>query len=118
MQDLWLSLDAVIAVLSVVVGFYLHKRFSERKIGDAQRRAELIIKDAEREIANRHKSADLEAKEAALKGRVELEEDARRRGRDAPQVQDRIVSEEEGLARKLDHLDRRPNRPTPKGPDT
>jgi len=89
MQDLWLSLDAVIAVLSVVVGFYLHKRFSERKVGDAQRRAELIIKDAEREIANRHKSAELEVKEAALKRRAELEEEARRRERDAQQIQHR-----------------------------
>ena len=109
MQDLWLSLDAVIAVLSVVVGFYLHKRFSERKVGDAQRRAELIIKDAEREIANRHKSAELEVKEAALKRRAELEEEARRRERDAQQIQHRIVSKEEDLARKLDQLDRRLN---------
>jgi ribonuclease Y len=107
MQDLWLVLDAIIAVLALVIGFLLHKWISEKKVGEAQGRAESIISDAERNAETRRKSADLEAKEIALKARTELEEEARRREREFQQGQQRIVAKEEEVGRKLDQLERR-----------
>jgi hypothetical protein len=65
MQGIWLIADSIIAVLALVLGFILHKWISERKIGDAANQAERIIRDAERDAANRLKTADLEGKEAA-----------------------------------------------------
>ncbi len=107
MQDIWLSLDAVIVVLALVIGVLLHKWISDRKIGEAAARADSIIKDAERDAANRRKTAELEAKEAALKARTSLEEETRRREREFQQMEQRIFGKEEELARKLDQLDRR-----------
>ncbi|MGH7276197.1 MAG: ribonuclease Y, partial [Candidatus Rokuibacteriota bacterium] len=109
MQDIWLGLDAVIAVLALVIGVLLHKWISDRKIGEAAARADAIIKDAERDATNRRKTADLEAKEAALKARTSLEEETRRRGREFQQIEQRIFGKEEELARKLDQLERRLN---------
>src|SRR5215813_8908752 len=79
MQGIWLIADSIIAVLALVIGFVLHKWISERKLGDASSRAERIIQDAERDAANRVKSADLEVKEAALKARSAAETEARQR---------------------------------------
>ena len=79
MQGIWLVLDSIIAVLALVLGFILHKWIGDRKVGDASSRAERLIQDAERDAANRLKTADLEAKEAALKARTAFEADTRQR---------------------------------------
>ncbi|MBI1964022.1 MAG: DUF3552 domain-containing protein, partial [Candidatus Rokubacteria bacterium] len=109
MQGIWLILDSFIAVLALVVGFFLHKIFSDRKIGEATTRAERIVQDAEREAANRTKQADLAAQEASLKARTVFEEDARRRQREIEQIEQRVLAREEELARKLEQMERRLN---------
>src|SRR5712691_710373 len=107
MQEVWLSLDAVFAIVGLVVGFVLHKWFGERKIGEARTRAETLIREGERDADNRRKTADLDAKEAALKARTALEEETRRRQREIERIEQRVLAKEEELARKLDQLERR-----------
>jgi ribonuclease Y len=109
MQGIWLIADSIIAVLALVLGFILHKWISERKVGDAATHAERIIRDAERDAANRLKTADLEAKEASLKARASLEEESRQRENKIQQIEQRVLSKEEELARKLEQLERRLN---------
>src|SRR5207249_1909091 len=107
MQGIWLILDSLIAVLALVLGFILHKWISDRKVGDASNRAERIIQDAERDAANRRKTADLESQETALKARTAFEAESRTREISIQQMEQRVLSKEEELARKLDQLDRR-----------
>src|SRR5256712_7717223 len=107
MQGIWLILDSLIAVLALVLGFILHKWISDRKVGDASSRAERIVQDAERDGANRLKSADLEAQEAGLKARTTVEAETRQRENRIQQIEQRVLSKEEELARKLDQLERR-----------
>src|SRR5256712_6779398 len=107
MQGIWLILDSIVAVLSLVLGFILHKWISDRKVREASSRAERIVQDAERDAANRLKSADLEAKEAGLKARTAVDADTRQRENRIHQVEQRVLSKEEELARKLDQLERR-----------
>ena len=109
MQGIWLILDSLIVVLALVVGFFLHKIFSDRKIGEATTRAERIVQDAEREAATRRKQADLEAQEASLTARTAFEDDARRRQREIQQIEQRVLAKEEELARKLEQMERRLN---------
>jgi ribonucrease Y len=109
MQGIWLIADSIIAVLALVLGFILHKWISERKIGEASTHAERIIRDAERDAANRLKTADLEAKEASLKARATFEEETRQREGKIQQIEQRVLSKEEELARKLEQLERRLN---------
>src|SRR5712692_6488862 len=107
MQEVWLSLDAIFAIVGLVVGFLLYRWFSERKIGEARARAETLIREAEHDADNRRKTADLDAKEAALKARTAFEEETRRRQREIEQIEQRVLAKEEELARKLDQLERR-----------
>ncbi len=107
MQEVWLSLDAIFGIIGLVVGFVLHKWFTERKIGDAQSRAEALVQDAARDAETRRKTAELEAKETALKARTIFEDETRRREREIQQIEQRVLSKEEDLARKLDQLERR-----------
>jgi ribonuclease Y len=107
MQGIWLILDSLIAVLALVLGFLLHRWISERKMGEASVRAERIVQDAEREATNRLRGVELAAKEAELKARTTVEAEARERERAFQQVEQRVLSKEEGLARKLDQVERR-----------
>ena len=109
MQGIWLIADSIIAVLALVLGFILHKWISERKIGDASSQAQRLIHEAEREAANRVKTAELEVKEAALKARSTFEDETRQREGKIQQIEQRVLSKEEELARKLDQLERRLN---------
>src|SRR3989442_1086258 len=107
MQGIWLILDSVIGVLALVLGFILHKGISDSKVGEASNRAERIIQDAERDAANRRKTADLESQETALKARTAFEAESRKREISIQQMEQRVLAKEEDLARKLDQLDRR-----------
>src|SRR5213595_181327 len=107
MQEVWYSLDAIFALIGLVLGVALYKWFSERRVGEAHTRADAIIRDAERDAETRRKTADLEVMETALKARTALEDEARRRQRENQQIEQRIIAKEEELAKKLDQLERR-----------
>ncbi len=102
-----LVFDSLVAILALVVGFLLHKWFSDRRIGEAGAVARRIVEQAERDAQTAKRSAELEAKEAALKLRTEVETDARRRDREVQQIEQRVLAKEEELARKLDQMERR-----------
>ena len=99
--------DSVLVIIAFVLGFFLFKWISEKKIGDASERARQIVAAGERDAEAQRKAADLEAKEAALKARGEFEDEVRRRERGVQQIEQRILSKEEQIARKLDEIERR-----------
>src|SRR6266540_3089830 len=99
--------DSILVIIAFVLGVFLYKWISEKKIGDASERARQVLVGAERDAEALRKVADLEAKELALKARGEFETEVRRRERDMQQIEQRILTKEEQLARKLDDLDRR-----------
>jgi ribonucrease Y len=107
MMDSLAWFDSLVGLLSLLIGVLLHKWFTDRRLGDAAITAKKIVAEGEREAEGMRKAAELEAREAALKTRSVLEEEARRSERELKQVEQRIFSKEEELARKLDQLDRR-----------
>src|SRR5205809_3461713 len=107
MHEVWLSLDAIFALVGLVIGIGLHKWFTERKVGEAQSRAEALVREAARDVENLRKTAELEVKESALQARTVFEDETRRREREIQQIEQRVVAKEEDLARKLDQLERR-----------
>src|SRR2546423_15321794 len=96
--------DSILVIIAFVLGVFLYKWISEKKIGDVSDRARQILTAAERDAETLHRAADLEAKELALKARGDFENEVRRRERDMQQIEQRILTKEEQLARKLDDL--------------
>src|SRR5882672_10716452 len=107
MMDSLAWFDSLVGLLSLLIGVLLHKWFTDRRLGDAGVAANKIVAEGQREADALRKASELEAREAALKVRVALDEDARRSDRELKQVEQRIIAKEEELARKLDQLDRR-----------
>src|SRR5262249_26652607 len=106
-QALSWVLDSVLVIIAFIIGVFLYKWISEKKIGDASERARQVLAAADRDAEAMRKAADLEAKELALKARGEFETEVRRREREMQQIEQRILTKEEQLARKLDEIDRR-----------
>src|SRR5437879_9442815 len=90
MDPIWL-LPPVGLGVGLAAGVALHKVLTDRRIGTAEVRAGRIVEDAQREADTRRKTAELEARETALKTRAELDEETRRRQREIQQVEQRIV---------------------------
>jgi ribonucrease Y len=99
--------DSLVAVLALLIGVLLHKWFNDRRLGEAGVVAKRIIDQAERDAATAKRTAELEAKESALKARSEIEAETRRRDREVQQIEQRVLAKEEELARKLDQMERR-----------
>jgi ribonuclease Y len=106
-QGFWLVIDSVIAVLALLIGFFLNKWLTDKRLGEAGERAERIVGEAQRDAENRKKSSELEVREATFKARADVETETRRREREIQQVEQRVVGKEEQLARKLDDIERR-----------
>src|SRR2546428_844649 len=106
MDPIWLFLPAGVA-FGLAAGVILHKILTDKKIGSAEVRVRRIVEEGQREADARRKSAELEAREIALKTRSELDEETRRRQREIQQVEQRISQKDEQLTRKLDQIERR-----------
>jgi ribonucrease Y len=104
-----LLFDSLVAIIALVVGFFLHKFVTDRRLGDGQQTAQRIVETAEQVAEARLKAADLQAKEHELKARVELEQEVRRREGEIQAVERRMLTKEEQVGRKLEELDRRLN---------
>jgi ribonuclease Y len=106
-QGFWLVIDSVIGVLALLIGFFLHKWFTDKRLGEAGSRAQRIVDDARQDAESRKKAADLEVREVTLKARAEIENETRRRERDIQKVEQRTFAKEEQLTRKLEDIERR-----------
>ena len=64
---------AVALVIGYAIGYFLRKMFTEYQIKEAEERGKKIIHEAEKEVENRLKSAEIEAREKSLVMQAELE---------------------------------------------
>src|SRR5262249_61258978 len=76
MMDSLAWFDSLVGLLSLLIGVLLHKWFTDRRLGDAAVAAKKIVAEGEREAGGIRKAAELEAREASLKARGALEEEA------------------------------------------
>ena len=106
-QALSWVLDAILVIIAFVLGVFLYKWISDKKVGDASDRARQILAAAERDAESHRRAADVTAKELALKAREDFETDVRRREREIQQIEQRTQTKDEQLGRKLDEIDRR-----------
>lgn len=89
------------------LGYLLRKVSQERKIGDAKKLAENVIKEAEREAETKRREAALEAKDYLYKTRQEHEKEIRDRRQELSNLEKRLLSREENLDRRVDLLEKK-----------
>ncbi|HVS58645.1 MAG TPA: ribonuclease Y [Candidatus Saccharimonadales bacterium] len=96
-------LEAVLAIVGLVVGFGANSVVTKKRIGTAE-------DQAKKELAKAKKEADkqlTEAREEALKVAEEGRKEEQARRRELKDLESRLVQREEALDKKLDDLDKR-----------
>ena len=91
----------------VLGGFYFHKYYTEKKVGNAKIEAKQIVEEALSETKTIKKEALLEAKEDILKLRNEFDDEVKERRVELQRNETRIIQREETLDKKESALDKK-----------
>ncbi len=95
------------AVFFFFLGYTIRKLVAKRKLKSAEVQARVILEDVKREVSNKRKEVDLEAKDLLHKTRVEFEKESREKKQELATLERRFIQREENLDRKVDILDRK-----------
>ena len=98
---------AIIAIISIGIGYVIRKSVGEGKINNAETLAKNILIDAERESEANKKEILLEAKEEVHRLRAEAEAENKERRNEVLKQEQRVISKEEQLDKKSTNLEKR-----------
>jgi ribonuclease Y len=99
----------ILSIISVVIGYYIRKKYSESKVSSAESMAQKILADAEKEAHNKIKEANLEAKDQIYKARSDFERETKDRRQELQNLEKRLAQKEENIDRKADLIDKKEN---------
>ncbi|WP_035143026.1 ribonuclease Y [Schnuerera ultunensis] len=102
-----LIINILIAIIGIIIGFYIRKTIGERKIGNAEELAKRIIEDANRDAETSKKELLLEAKEEIHKIRIENERENRERRTEIQKQERRLLQKEESIDRKIESIEKK-----------
>ncbi len=105
--EIYIILMIVIAVICLLVGYFVRKKISENKLITAEAIAKKIIVDAEKEANNKKREAVLEAKDRLYQSKAEFERETRDKKIELQKLEKRLTQKEENVERKVDLLDRK-----------
>lgn len=107
MQLFYIFAILLSAVLFFLVGWYFRKRVGQSKISNAEKLAEKIITDAEREAETLKKEKILEAKDEWLKRQHNFENEIKKRRNELQREEKLLASRELNMDRKVDLLNKK-----------
>ncbi|WP_242823450.1 ribonuclease Y [Thermobrachium celere] len=90
-----------------MLGYFIRKNISEKKIQSAEELAKKIVSDAEKEAESKKKEAIIEAREEVHKLRNEFDKEVRERRNELQRMERRLILREETLDKKVEALEAR-----------
>jgi ribonuclease Y len=97
----------VAAVLAAFAGYFLRRYVAEKKIQDAEAKVKFILDQAKKEVEDKHRAADLEAKDLLYRMRQDFERETKDRRQELFNLERRLAQKEENIDRRLDLLERK-----------
>ena len=97
MTVVWIVVVIVVAIIGVVAGFLVRKHVGEAKINSAEQAAEKIIQDAQRQAEATQRETRVELKDEMHQLRTQAEAEMKERRQEVVQLENRLLSREEGL---------------------
>ncbi len=93
------------AAISLVAGYLVRKQMAEKKLGDAETKAAQIVDQAKKEAQDRHREAELEAKDLLYRMRQDFERSTQDRRQEITNLEKRLTQKEENIDRRLGLLE-------------
>jgi len=103
----FVMLGVLVAIGTFFIGWYTYKRVSETKVLNAERLAEKIVREAQKEAETRKKSAVLEAKDEWYKAKASFEKESQAQRQQFQALERRLGEREGSLNRRADVLERK-----------
>ncbi len=100
-----LALILASAAISLLVGYLARKHMAEKKLGLAETKAAQIIDQAKKEAQDRHREAELEAKDLLYRLRQDFERSTQDRRQEIANLEKRLTQKEENIDRRLGLLE-------------
>jgi ribonuclease Y len=98
---------AVIALVSLSLGYVLRKYVAERKIQDAETKAKYILEQAKKEAQDRRREVELEGKDLLYRMRQDFDRQTQDRRQEIANLEKRLSQKEENIDRRLDLLEKK-----------
>ena len=95
----------VIAIAATYSGYFLRKHIAEKKLKSAEAEAEHILEVAKKEMLDKRREAELEAKDLLYRMRQDFERETKDRKQEITNLERRLTQKEENIDRRLDLLE-------------
>jgi len=95
----------VVGVVCLFTGYYFRKVWAEKKIEDAEARARHILEQAKREVQDKHRQTELEAKDLLYRMRQDFERETKDRRQELAAQEKRLLQKEENVDRRLNFME-------------
>ncbi|MBK5091978.1 MAG: DUF3552 domain-containing protein, partial [Actinobacteria bacterium] len=100
MEIIYAIIGIAALIIGVLGGFLVRKYVSEARVATAESTAKKIMADAQREVENIKREAEVEAKDKVLAARSDAERELKSRRSDLQRLERRLTQREEGLEAK------------------
>jgi ribonuclease Y len=96
-----------VAVVATGAGYFMRKYLAEKKIQDAESQAEHILEQARKEVQDKRREAELEAKDLLYRMRQDFERETKDRRAEISNMEKRLTQKEENIDRRLNLLEQK-----------
>ncbi|MDD5731099.1 MAG: Rnase Y domain-containing protein, partial [Candidatus Omnitrophica bacterium] len=100
-------LSIVGGIILVSAGYFFRRYIAEKRVQDAEARVKLILDQAKKEVEDRHRGAELEAKDLLYRMRQDFEKETKDRRQEISNLEKRLTQKEENIDRRLDLLEKK-----------
>jgi ribonuclease Y len=90
-----------------MAGYFLRRQLAEKKIQSAETQAKRILEQAKKEAQDRHREAELEAKDLLYRMRQDFERETKDRRQEMFNLEKRLAQKEENIDRRLELLEKK-----------
>jgi len=97
----------IVAIISLTAGYFLRKYLAEKKIQDAESKAQFILEKANKEIQDRRRVVELEAKDLMFRLRQDFENETKQRRQELAELEKKFTQKELNLDRRLELLEKK-----------
>ncbi|MDD2751668.1 MAG: ribonuclease Y [Candidatus Omnitrophica bacterium] len=95
----------VIALIALGCGYLFRRYIAEKKVQDAETQAKQILEQAKKEVQDRRREAELEAKDLLYRMRQDFERETKDRRQEITNLERRLSQKEENIDRRLGLLE-------------
>ncbi|MFA5144883.1 MAG: ribonuclease Y [Candidatus Omnitrophota bacterium] len=96
-----------IALIATCLGYFLRKHLAEKKVKSAELEAQYILEQAKKEVQDRRREIELEAKDLLYRTRQDFEHETKDRKQEMFNLEKRLAQKEENIDRRLELLEKK-----------